>query len=1160
MKWKKRVLHIIVAIGIILMLILPVLPVRAASDVIPVTKEQLESGWRRVSPTMTMHVLSTDGKTNTVEYVTSALPETLDDNKTTIDNKWYYQVDPGGQYWYENGSNTFKARVTKDKISVLDKNGRITNFSSALSIEDKTYKGGNPTPIDDPLNGQKKSALAWNYGSYGKGSNLTRYLRSNNGRLSELWILSGDPKVDLIFRPNMIQEKNYQATTTPIYAFDSDYHAVPVTANEARGYYTISASSLANVKYPVYIDPTYDFTWWSDAWIQAYNATYNTAWTATSGNVLINGDFPAWIGQEYTIGTYYIDRSYLIWNTTTLPSSLSITTAAAYLFGYLDESDLDFNLIFCNGQPTYPSSPPVIGDYNKAVYTSDIGSGKYTSTWSTSSYNIVNINNTGFVTKAGFTKLALRSSYDIADSPPIAGYAERVSFWQGEHGSSTQPLLRVIGTVPAVAPTIQTNAASGITTTGATLNGYVADDGGSSVTTQFQYGTSVAYGSTTAWTPGFTTGDTFSTAIAGLSPGTVYHYRAVGTTGAGTGYGSDVTFTTAPMPPTFFSATGGATQNTLNWTKGTGADKTYIRRKTGSYPSSISDGTLVYNNTGTNFVDSPLVNGTTYYYTAWSLAADAVTYSLTTAQTTGTPSALGPPTVVTGVASGVGATDATLQGNLTSLGGYATCDVWFQYGETLAYELGDTTHVPKTVTGTFTDTLSGLDPVTLYHFRAAASNGDPGSPVYGSDATFTTGSPSAPTMTTGAATGVQTTSVQLNGTVTSDGGAPPVTVWFKYGLTTAYELGTTPTAAGLYTGGTFYYGLGSLTPNTTYHYQAVGQNSLGIGYGNDQTFLTATAALATVVTNDATSVGAVQATLQGTLLTDGGSSCTLSFEYGTTLAYGTTVTASPASGTGGTAYNALITGLSTGQLYHFRARAINGGGTAVGADKTFTTVFGAPTNFLATAISSTTINLSWTLQGDQTFINYKTSGYPVDRLDGTQVYFGTSTFASLSGLTPGVSYYFSAWSWKTGDVWTTTNANAIATTFASTGPNVIPTPTVPSGAGPSTPSSWFDVPTNAVIRNFPMYDVLTGWATAYQMPEGTFWALASLLLSTVLGGLAFITFRQAVPAVGASIVVIIICGMVQACPPILAFFIAAIEIGGAYGLMSLGGNIAGRGA
>lgn len=57
------------------------------------------------------------------------------------------------------------------------------------------------------------------------------------------------------------------------------------------------------------------------------------------------------------------------------------------------------------------------------------------------------------------------------------------------------------------------------------------------------------------------------------------------------------------------------TRITLSWTKG--ADYTTILRKTGSYPTSVTDGTIVYNGSGNSYNNINLNPATHYYYRAW---------------------------------------------------------------------------------------------------------------------------------------------------------------------------------------------------------------------------------------------------------------------------------------------------------------------------------------------------------------------------------------------------------------------------------------------------------------------------------------------------------------------------------------------------------------
>ena len=101
---------------------------------------------------------------------------------------------------------------------------------------------------------------------------------------------------------------------------------------------------------------------------------------------------------------------------------------------------------------------------------------------------------------------------------------------------------------PVTGPTVTTGAASAISATGATLNGTVSSNGASTAVT-FQYGLTTGYGSTaTAAQSPLAAGATaapVSVVIAGLTCNTLYHFRAVGASGAGTTNGADATFTTA---------------------------------------------------------------------------------------------------------------------------------------------------------------------------------------------------------------------------------------------------------------------------------------------------------------------------------------------------------------------------------------------------------------------------------------------------------------------------------------------------------------------------------------------------------------------------------------------------------------------------------------
>jgi hypothetical protein len=101
------------------------------------------------------------------------------------------------------------------------------------------------------------------------------------------------------------------------------------------------------------------------------------------------------------------------------------------------------------------------------------------------------------------------------------------------------------------APVVVTGASSAITVSGATVAGTISNIGCSAVTA---YG--IEYSTTTGFTPGTGTqvagsnlaGSAFSVPLTGLNPGVTYYAVAYATNGSGTGYGAQISFTTA-VPP-----------------------------------------------------------------------------------------------------------------------------------------------------------------------------------------------------------------------------------------------------------------------------------------------------------------------------------------------------------------------------------------------------------------------------------------------------------------------------------------------------------------------------------------------------------------------------------------------------------------------------------
>lgn len=143
----------------------------------------------------------------------------------------------------------------------------------------------------------------------------------------------------------------------------------------------------------------------------------------------------------------------------------------------------------------------------------------------------------------------------------------------------------------------------------------------------------------------------------GLTNGTAYYYTAfaydeVPNYSPGSAGGSKASATPVALPDTTapgnisgMAAIAGFNQISLSWTNPSDTDLAGIKilRKTTGYPANPTDGTVVFNNLDSSFIDSSVSSGTTYYYTAF--AYDEVpNYSsaVAGAQATATPTAPAP--------------------------------------------------------------------------------------------------------------------------------------------------------------------------------------------------------------------------------------------------------------------------------------------------------------------------------------------------------------------------------------------------------------------------------------------------------------------------------------------------------------------------------------
>jgi hypothetical protein len=142
--------------------------------------------------------------------------------------------------------------------------------------------------------------------------------------------------------------------------------------------------------------------------------------------------------------------------------------------------------------------------------------------------------------------------------------------------------------------------------------------------------------------------------------------------------------------------------------------------------------------------------------------------------------------------------------------------------------------------------------------------------TFGADKTLKTSAvvPGAPVVSTGGSKSVTATSATVSGAVNPKGAATQY--FFQYGHTTAYGSRTAAANAGAGTKNvSVSAAIGSLQPNTTYHYRIAATNASGTTFGADRRFTTSKASTITLAASPGTIVFGQATTLSGRVLPPG---------------------------------------------------------------------------------------------------------------------------------------------------------------------------------------------------------------------------------------------------------------------------------------------------
>ena len=288
-----------------------------------------------------------------------------------------------------------------------------------------------------------------------------------------------------------------------------------------------------------------------------------------------------------------------------------------------------------------------------------------------------------------------------------------------------------------------TDAATGVTSTGASLNATI-DPNGETSTYKFEYGTTTAFGTLVPAAGTFSTGFGFDPeaqaprAVTGLAPATTYSYRACANnviTGAGAanqvcGAVRSLTTSGGPTAPSATTDAASSVTATTAQVNGKviahGAATAYVFE----YGTTTGFGQIAplpSGNAGSGTASLPvtaslsgLAPNTTYVYRLVATNSQGTTTGPVMQFGTGPPLA---PAVTTGAASNVTPASATLSGTVNPRG--QVTSFTFEYGTTASF--GQISAIDSTGDGLpgtrpVSLSVSGLTPATTYWYRIVATN------------------------------------------------------------------------------------------------------------------------------------------------------------------------------------------------------------------------------------------------------------------------------------------------------------------------------------------------------------------------------------------------------------------------------------------------------
>ena len=321
--------------------------------------------------------------------------------------------------------------------------------------------------------------------------------------------------------------------------------------------------------------------------------------------------------------------------------------------------------------------------------------------------------------------------------------------------------------------------------------------------------------------------------------------------------------------------------------------------------------------------------GTTYYYRAYATNALGTSYGTSLTFTTA-PYAL--PTVTTAAVTNILDASAVSGGTVSDDGGLPILEQGVCWSESQDPTTADSHIADNTGLESFSCAISPLTTGTTYYVRAYATNAL--GTAYGNTLSFTT--IGAPSGITANYTYVSSTSADLTGNVTSNGGSGLTEKGFCWGTSPSpnivddFYVIVNGTATGSFTGS-----INNLISGTTYYVNAFATNAVGTVYSTDVTFTTP--ANPVVTTNSVHNITNSSAIGGGTVVYDGGIQITDRGVCWSTQPDPTLDDYSFSAGIGTGDFTCVLSDLENNTIYYVRAYAINNLGTVYGESVSFST-------------------------------------------------------------------------------------------------------------------------------------------------------------------------------------------------------------------------------